>query len=205
MALTLPTTVRGFHDYFKLTASPRDLAEAFGYAFEVEAMSLPQATDSLSWLSALEGRLSYALRHFIFDSETARRECLIGPVLFEVARYLEISLRFEYGIQATPQLKGTLDYLFQSQQSLLVIEAKQADLTRGFSQLTAELIALDHLAEIPNPILFGAVSYGDMWRFGRLDRQEKRIVQDVSGVLVPDSTEKLVRTLIAILRGEVAT
>lgn len=42
------------------------------------------------------------------------------------------------------QLKSTLDYYLQSQdQELLVIEAKNADMQRGFTQLAVELIAVD--------------------------------------------------------------
>ncbi|MDB9535014.1 hypothetical protein PN451_03980 [Dolichospermum planctonicum CS-1226] len=38
-------------------------------------------------------------------------------------------------------LKGNLDYLLRSRESLLVIEAKNNDLARGFTQLAVELIA----------------------------------------------------------------
>ena len=93
MSLILTTTVRGFHDYFKLTADPRELAQAFGYQFQADSMALPQDGQVLSWVEALEGRLTYALKNFTFDSETARREFLIAPVLFEVAQHLGISLR----------------------------------------------------------------------------------------------------------------
>jgi hypothetical protein len=57
MSLSLPTTVKGFHDDFKLTADPRS----------------KESMEPLSWLGELEGRLTYALRHLTFDTETARR------------------------------------------------------------------------------------------------------------------------------------
>ncbi|WP_394794404.1 hypothetical protein [Armatimonas sp.] len=202
MQLTLPTTVRGFHDYFKLTASPRDLTEAFGYQFQVDSMALPQDGETLSWLEDLEGRLLYALRHFVFDSDTARREFLIAPILFEVVRHLHISLYSEYGIQASPQLKGNLDYLIESGANLVVVEAKQSDLTRGFSQLISELLAVEQCMATAANTIYGAVSYGEVWRFGKLERREKRITQDLDMFAVPVDTEKLVRVLIAILRGE---
>ena len=41
------------------------------------------------------------------------------------------------------QLKGSLDYYLYSVGKLLVIEAKNADLAKGFTQLAVELIALD--------------------------------------------------------------
>ncbi|WP_395093530.1 hypothetical protein [Armatimonas sp.] len=202
MQLTLPTTVRGFHDYYKLTASPRDLTEAFGYVFEAETLSLSQASEELSWCRALQNKLSYAVSHLSFESEMMRREFLIAPVLFDVAQYLGADLRSEYGIRVSEQLKGSLDYYVRAQQNICVVEAKQGDLSRGFSQLCAELIAVDQQGEITSDVLYGAVSFGDLWRFGRLVRSEKRITQDIGILGVPVDTEKLVRVLIAILRGE---
>jgi hypothetical protein len=200
MAITLPETVRGFHDYFKLTADPRELAEAFGYRFETESLSLPLTDEPLPWLDGLQQRLTYAIKHLTFDSETPRREFLIAPLLFEISRHLDIAVRSEYAIRATPQLKGTLDYLLQAEHSVLVVEAKQSDLTRGFSQLVAELIALDHWTEPQKNPLFGAVSYGEVWRFARLNRTTRTITQDFPLFTLTDDTETLARTLIALLR-----
>jgi predicted transposase YdaD len=44
-------------------------------------------------------------------------------------------------------LKGTLDYLLQSRHDLLVMVAKKDDLTKGFTQLAVELIALSQVTE----------------------------------------------------------
>ena len=41
------------------------------------------------------------------------------------------------------KLQGALDYYLKGTQNLLVIEAKNEDLERGFKQLGVELIALD--------------------------------------------------------------
>jgi hypothetical protein len=62
---------------------------------------------------------------------------------------------------------------------MLVVEAKQGDLQRGFNQLAVELIALDRwMEEEPEPTtLWGAVSVGDVWRFGFLERKERRLAQ----------------------------
>ena len=39
-------------------------------------------------------------------------------------------------------LKGNLDYLLRNETGLIVVEAKTDDLTRGFTQLAVEMIAL---------------------------------------------------------------
>ncbi|WP_309686215.1 hypothetical protein [Armatimonas sp.] len=202
MALILPTTIRGFHDYFKLTAIPEELVVAFGYHFEAETLTLPLAPEPLPWLAELSVRLDFAFRHVGMSSETPRREFLIAPVLGEVARHVDAQVRSELDVRVSGQLKGALDYLLQAQGNLLVIEAKQADLTRGFSQLCAELIAVDQWTDSTVNTLYGAVSVGDIWRFGMLERTEKRITQDLGLFSIPTNTECLVRTLISILRGE---
>ena len=71
-------------------------------------------------------------------------------------------------------LKGSLDYFIYSPNPLVVIEAKQSDLSRGFTLLAVELIALDQWIESPVSVLYGAVTTGEDWRLGIFYRQEKR-------------------------------
>lgn len=81
----------------------------------------------------------------------------------------------------------------------MVIEAKNADLARGFTQLAVELIAIDQWTASNDPILYGAVSTGDIWQFGLFNRDERRIEQDLNLYRVPTDLEELFRILIAIL------
>ena len=76
----------------------------------------------------------------------------------------------------------------------------QPDLiSRGFTQLGVELIALDQwttsdASEVP--IIYGAVTTGDIWKFGQFNRKEKQIVQDINLYRVPADLETLLRILI---------
>jgi hypothetical protein len=79
------------------------------------------------------------------------------------------------------------------------IEAKQADLVRGFTQLAVELIALDQWTKSTAPLLYGAVSTGEDWRFGVFDRSARVIKQDPQRFLVPENLEALVEILVGIL------
>lgn len=51
-------------------------------------------------------------------------------------------LRIEYPVKVNNLLQGNLDYLIRSIHSLIVVQAKRDDLTRGFTQLAVEAIAL---------------------------------------------------------------
>lgn len=100
-------------------------------------------------------------------------------------------------------LRGTLDYYIAAQRTLLVIEAKQADLTRGFTQLAVGLIALAHWAQAETPTLYGAVTTGEIWRFGVLNRASHTISQDLSLYRAPDALDALMSILLGILLGEI--
>lgn len=71
----------------------------------------------------------------------------------------------------------------------------------GFTQLAVELIALSPIEE--QNVLYGAVTMGDVWRFGFLDRSIQQITQDINLFKVPDEIDTLVRVLMGIVQGAV--
>jgi hypothetical protein len=81
----------------------------------------------------------------------------------------------------------------------LVVEAKQADLTRGFTQLTVELIALDEWIDNDEPVLYGAVTTGDIWQFRSFAREIRTISQDLILYRVPTDLEQLFNILVGVL------
>ena len=116
--------------------------------------------------------------------EAARREFYIGPLLFTVLDQTKFRLSIEYKIPGT-RLKGDLDYLLRGQNNVVVVEAKRADMERGFTQLSAEMIALADYLPNDTPFIHGAVTTGDLWRFGILDRQRRLITKDLDNYLLP--------------------
>jgi hypothetical protein len=134
-------------------------------------------------------------------TEVARREILISPILFEVCSLLNQKIKIEYPINASNWLRGNLDYLIPGEHQLLVIEAKQSDLSRGFVQLGAELIALDQWTNSEVPIVYGAVTTGDVWKFGYLDRPRQILYRDTNVYAVPANLELLVSMLLGIITG----
>src|SRR6185436_11796805 len=149
-------------------------------------------------------RLRATLPYVSLTNETARREFLIAPIILDLARYEHVKVRVEYPLEVSEQLRGTLDYYLQAQQQLLIIEAKNADLQRGFTQLAAELIALDRGTDAPAPHLYGAVSIGNVWQFGILNRTDQHITQDLNLYRVPADLRELLEILIAILQEPAA-
>ncbi len=195
-----PDTSYTFADYFKLNADVEDVLAYFGYTYVKERLVLPRTGRALENLDELLARLEEGMQRVNLSSETARREVLIAPILLQAAHYTDRKIKIEYWLDVSHQLKGALDYLLSAPHNLLVVEAKNADLTRGFTQLAVELIALDRLEETALPAqLYGAVTTGDIWRFGVLDRPGKVITDDIDSLAVPSDTAKLLEILVGLL------
>ncbi|MBD2195901.1 MULTISPECIES: hypothetical protein [Calothrix] len=194
-----PGTSYTFSKYFELPYAPADILAEFNCTYQRQRLDLPKYPDKLNCLDFLSGYLSRNLAYVNPISEMARREVLIAPTLLEICAETQTQLNIEYPINVNEQLKGSFDYYINSDAGILVIEAKQSDLGRGFTQLAVELIALDQWTQSQTPLLYGAVTTGEDWRFGIFHRQEKRIVQDLKLYRVPEELEELLRILVGII------
>ncbi|WP_204103673.1 MULTISPECIES: hypothetical protein [Spirulina sp. CCY15215] len=188
-----------FSKIFELNAEVDEILADFGYSFSQEKLALPQYSGELKRLQDLRDRIEDVLPLVNLTTELARREILIAPVVVELVRQTRAKLRIEYPLKVSEQLQGILDYLLTTQINLLVIEAKRENLINGFTQLAVELIALDRWDRSEGSILFGAVTTGTIWEFGRLDREKKQIQRGLESYRVPEDIETLLRILLQIL------
>ena len=188
-----------FRSYFELPYEADEILAELSYSLVKSRLSLPKTRKTLESLSEIQNKLEDILPFVNLSNETARREILVSPILLEIVHCCHCQLRIEYPLKVNDWLKGSLDYLLRSTNDLLVIEAKNDDLTRGFTQLAVELIALAEVAE--NNILYGAITMGDVWRFGQLNKTEKQITQDITLFKMPDDLKDLGAVLVGILEG----
>lgn len=207
MPILDPNQSYTFSRYFELGFEASELAQQFGYGLTRKNLSLPQFPDELDRLEELRDRIEEVLPFVPLTNELARREILISRVVTELIHYTRAELRIEYSLKVSNWLQGSLDYLLRlnSLNQLLVIEAKYEDLTRGFTQLVAELIALDQwegaTTVTQQPLIIGVVSTGTIWQFGRLDRITKHFEQGINSYRVPEDLEQVMRILVAALIG----
>jgi len=189
-----------FSKYFDLQINVDELVAEFGYSFSRNKLNLAQYQGELNRLSDLKKRIEGILPNVILSSEISRREILIAPVIIDLVYYTNSQLRIEYNLKVSEQLQGSLDYLIYHHKDMVVIEAKRDDLDSGFNQLCAEMIALDQWEKMGDQeILIGAVTTGNIWQFGRLNRQQKHIEQGLDLYRVPDDLELLMRILVQAL------
>ncbi|ETW98053.1 MAG: hypothetical protein ETSY1_20325 [Candidatus Entotheonella factor] len=124
--------------------------------------------------------LRWQQMHIDTSSEAARRELLIGPLLREVYRsYADrLALWVEHDLSADAPLSGTPDYMISALSPLgvmvfttpvlIVIEAKRDDFVFGWGQCLATLVAAQQYNRDTQLEVFGIVTNGRSWEFGRL-------------------------------------
>ena len=188
-----------FRSYYEMPYEVEDILAEFGYRLARSQVALDQFEGEVPGCDRLAQQLRQRLNYVSLSSEAARRETFIAPIVMDAAEIALAQVRIEYPLTVTNWLKGTLDYYLYHGQQLLVIEAKQADLAKGFKQLAVELVALDQAEKTDQPVLLGAVTTGEVWMFGQLYRQDQLITQNTKLYLVPDELEVLMRILVKSL------
>jgi hypothetical protein len=193
-----------FSRIFELQAPTDELLQELGYRFQRQAIAWPQYAGDLDRVGQTQLQIAEILPFVDLSSELARREILISRVVTDLVHYTHAQLRIEYPLKVANHLQGSLDYLLKHDADLLVIEAKKEDLRNGFTQLAVELIALDQWENAPEveqrPQIVGALTTGEVWRFGRLDRVSKTITQDLNLYEILGQIEVIQRILVKVLR-----
>ena len=188
-----------FSDYFEMSYPVAEIVAELGYQYHLTKLALPQGVLNHS-LEKLQAMFYEKLPYISLNSETAKREVYIAPILLELLDEIKVKIDIEYPVYINQYLKGNLDYWIHSTNQFIVVEAKKADMEKGFTQLAVELIAMDKFLEADvNNFLYGVITVGDLWRFGKLDRQKKLIFKDIDSFRVPLDLKGLFQVLVGIL------
>ncbi|MBU7585006.1 MAG: hypothetical protein KAF91_19215 [Nostoc sp. TH1S01] len=119
----------------------------------------------------------------VFDnSEIAICENIIYPVLKEVWKYYRSKFLIwsHQTLIYDQNLCGVPDYILAKRSPLgtvvfdkpyfILVEAKkESDFTEGWGQCLAEMLAVQRINNEPENTIFGIVTNGAMWQFGKLD------------------------------------
>lgn len=116
----------------------------------------------------------------VFSSEASRCEAIIFPVLREAYKaYADTyALWIREPITYNETLSGTPDYLVATKSELgmtvvgtpliILVEAKKNDFEQGWGQCLAELVAAQKINDDQDTPVYGIVSDGERWQFGKL-------------------------------------
>lgn len=147
---------------------------------------LPNTLEIITPSPRLQGILEDLPWAIAVDTEKARSEVIINPVLLEVRRILnqEISVFSgeEFNVDASLGLNGVCDFLISRSPkqltveapAIVIVEAKKSDLKSGIGQCISEMVAAQRFNEVKGKLIntiYGCVSSGTQWRFLKLEAQ----------------------------------
>ncbi len=125
--------------------------------------------------------LAFVQREVVYNgSEAAICENLIYPILKEVWKPFSgaLSLWSHPSLSFDDVLCGIPDYLVArrsplgkivlDQPYLIVVEAKKDNFEQGWAQCLAGMLAAEKLNADPEQVIYGVVSNGNTWAFGKL-------------------------------------
>jgi hypothetical protein len=120
------------------------------------------------------------------NSEKARSELIIAPILVDLRRQLHEQVSLFSGVDFTVDnskgLNGTCDFIITKSPEILiltapvitVVEAKKENINGGLGQCAAEMVAaqiFNEQAAIKIKTIYGAVTTGSIWQFLKLEEQ----------------------------------
>ncbi|MGL5059166.1 MAG: hypothetical protein ACRC62_04215 [Microcoleus sp.] len=118
------------------------------------------------------------------NSEKARSEMIISPILIDLRRQLRERINLfsgiEFDVDSEKGLNGVCDFIISNSPEILfvsvpvitIVEAKKENITAGLGQCVAEMLAariFNERAGNEIPTIYGAVTTGSIWKFMELD------------------------------------
>lgn len=171
--------------------------------------TVPDLEASYLLRETLDYNLAIALAS---NSEKARSELIIAPILVDLRRQLQEKINLfsgiEFSVEPSKGLTGICDFLItQSPEILMVtapvitiVEAKKENINAGFGQCVAEMVAAQIFNErsaTKIKTIYGTVTTGSIWQFLKLEGQVLSI--DLSEYYLKD-----VNKIIGILASAIA-
>jgi hypothetical protein len=192
-----------FSDYFKMNISSQNLAKVFGYRFEMDRVDFREIEldDKLiDFINNFHKNFNKVKKRINLNSEMAKREFLIAPIIYELVKNIELSVDIEANTYYDKTLKGSIDYVLSNNSNIFIaIEAKNSDIERGVLQLISELIAIDKILEEESDFIYGAVTIGFTWCFVMLNRKKKTITQHIDYISIKE-LKQIIEILVGILQ-----
>ncbi len=159
-----------------------EIVESAGVFSETETVAPRER-----FTAELEEKVQLAIS---IGTEKARSELIVTDVLFELREQFDRNISFfsgiDFNVDDDKGLTGVCDFLvslspilsFLEAPVIILVEAKKDNLTLGFGQCAAEMLAAQRFnTERGNdiPCLYGATTSGTDWRFLKLEGQKLHI------------------------------
>ena len=164
--------------------SVEQIKTTFGIAFSSKMglfADIPEIVPSSFLQETLQFNLPLALE---INSEKARSELIVAPILVEIKKLLPQRMSLfsgrEFNVDAARGLSGYCDFLISRSPEQLVIEspvialveAKNDNIQSGLGQCMAETIAaqiFNQRQENDIQTIYGVITTGSIWKFFKLE------------------------------------
>ena len=148
---------------------------------------LPLLSPRTWFLDYLQESASFAAGQ---GSEKVRSELIIAPLLFELRILLDRQIGLfsgvDFSIDVESGLNGVCDFLLTRSAdelvieapAIILIEAKKGELSGGWGQCAAEMIAAQRFNQANGqeiPTIYGSVTTGTQWQFLKLSGKDLTI------------------------------
>ncbi len=138
------------------------------------------------------------------NTEKARSEMIIAPILLDFRKQASSKISLfsgvDFNVDYDRGLNGICDYiisnsteqLFIKSPVIVLVEAKKENIVGGLGQCASEMLAAQIFNEQEGnkvPVILGAVTSGNVWRFLQLEEKQLRIdateyyLKDVNKIL----------------------
>jgi hypothetical protein len=172
---------------FKDYSSTNKVKECFPEFIVSRKEFIPINPDNFEIAQSFEKEIKFGLRAFKPNKSYADR-FLIAPIISKVwLKHEKLNLWSQPYLKVTDNLQGRPDYLISpldrdqyevlSLPIVVLVEAKHENFTLGWGQCLAEMIACQKLNISTESTIFGIVSTGQFWEFGKL--QQNVFTKDV--------------------------
>ncbi|MEO1124983.1 MAG: hypothetical protein AAFX95_12955 [Cyanobacteria bacterium J06639_16] len=147
------------------------------------------------------------------NSEKARSEFLIAPILAEVRRQLDYRISLfsgtEFTLDAAQGLAGYCDFIISAAQEqyfitapvVTIVEAKNENIVSGLGQCAATMVAAQYFNQQSDSCIdqvYGVVTSGTAWKF--LTLKQTQLCIDATEYYIKDEVGKILEILIQPLR-----
>ncbi len=147
----------------------------------------------------LEKQIEFGLKSYK-PNEAFADKFLIAPVLNNVwLKHDKLNLWTQTFIKANDILQGRPDYMIspldENQYEVLtlpivaMVEAKHENFSLGWGQCLAEMLACQKINKSEDIIIFGIVTTGQSWEFGKLEKN--RFVRDIGNYSIVNIKQTL--------------
>jgi len=190
---------------------------------KVQKQFAVEIIEKINLFSSLESReISNHLKETLLDNislavaintEKARSELIIAPILIEIRKMFNKQISFFSGIELNVDkerdLTGFCDFiisqspeqLFLNSPVIMIVEAKNENIINGLGQCAAEMIASRIFNEQEGTTLskiYGVVTSGNMWKFLKLE--DNKIYIDLDDYFIKE-TSKIVGILCSMIEN----